>query len=200
MSKATKIEQARLRQHVFLYLAGCIRARQNRALRALSIRPDQVRRIAELRTSELLELGETSGPSILFDIDPDVLDRVFVSLKAKKARERLIERCLRRDAPRAMMQRCFGISRQRYARIKRELDIAERRGRSRLPSETTRDEIHRLWDESKIPRTAATLLSIAEHLEISLRTVWGQLANELDEAKQCRDTQERHRRPAPATA
>jgi hypothetical protein len=136
-------------------------------------------RIADLRADELVALGELSGPSILFDIDPNVLDDVFVSLEQKQARDCLIERCLQRDAPRAMMQRYFGVSRHRYAKLKSELGIRERRGRTPQPSETTRAEIHRLWETSTKPRTAATLLGVADRLDIPLRIVWDQLVERI---------------------
>lgn len=180
MSKTAEIERARLRQQVFLYLAACIRRNEFNAIRSLSVRPEQVRRIANLRANDLVALGELSGPSIQFDIDPVALDAVFLALEAKQARERLIERCLQRDAPRAMMQRYFGLSRQRYAKRKHELGMKEQRGRARQPTESIRDAIHCLWEASQKPRTAATLLDVAVQLEISLRTVWDQLADQLD--------------------
>lgn len=180
MSSHARIERARLRQQVFLYIATCIRQGLAQDLRPLSIRPDQMRRIANLRANDLVELGELSGPSILFDIDPVALDDVFLALQEKQSRQAVIEQCLRRDAPRAMMQRFFGLSRHRYAKLRRELGLEAERGRSRQPPEKLQAEIHSLWDGSNSPRMAKSLLDIAERLEISLRMVWDELADRVD--------------------
>ena len=65
-------------------------------------------------------------------------------------------------------------------KLKSELGVHDGRGRARQASPSTQGEIHRLWRASKPPRTALTVLKIAEELGISLRPIWDQVADELD--------------------
>ena len=97
--------------------------------------PEHAERIAKLTAADLVRIGGLAGRCVTFAIDGRALEEVFRRLDEKRARDELIERCVRHGAPRAMMQTFFGLSRHRYSRLRSLLAMPGTRGRPPRPSE-----------------------------------------------------------------
>jgi hypothetical protein len=169
------LREVRLMQSVFTYVADCLKDRDERATRRLQLRPDQLERISRMTSTEFLRLGELASECVELAIDPQALDQVFRSIDQQRKRESLIEACIRRGAPRAMMTYFFGLSRHRYARLRRIHGLRAAVGRARNPAPTVERELYERWSARERPWSAQALLEIADELDLSLRVVWDQL-------------------------
>ncbi len=164
-----------LMQQFFIYLARVINEYDGHKMRRLRIRPDQSLRISRMTTTDLLLLGTLGGHCIDFTINEEALDEVFRQLDRKKGYRELIERCIRTDAPKAMMNYFFGMSSRAYTRTRQALNVPIKAGRHREPDEQLANRVFRLYAESGRQFNAATLLRIAEALDVSLRIVWDEI-------------------------
>ena len=165
-------KQVRLTQSVFTYVADCLKDRDERAIRGLRLRPDQMDRLSKMTATDFLRLGELGNECITLDINPDALDEVFRCIEAQRRRMELVERCLRRDAPRAMMKMFFGLARHRYTALRTALSIHAAPGRPARQPETIELRLYEAWKVHRHAWTAETLLDIAETLDVPLRIVW----------------------------
>ena len=165
----------RLTQSVFTYVADCLKDRDGHAIRRLRLRPDQTDRISKMTATDFLRLGDLGKHCITLDINSDALDEVFRRIEVQRRRTELVERCLRRDAPRAMMKTFFGLARHRYSALRAALSIHAAPGRPARQSETLEVRLYETWKLHRHAWTAETLLAIAETRDIPLRVVWDQL-------------------------
>ena len=168
-------KQVRLTQSVFTYVADCLKDRDEQAIRRLRLRPDQMDRLSKMTATDFLRLGELGKECITLDINPEALDEVFRCIEAQRRRMELVERCLRRDAPRAMMKMFFGLARHRYTALRTALSINAAPGRPARQPETIEVRLYEAWKVHRLAWTAETLLDIAETLDVPLRVVWDQL-------------------------
>jgi Protein of unknown function (DUF2857) len=168
-------KQVRLTQSVFTYVADCLKDRDEQAIRRLRLRPDQMDRLSKMTATDFLRLGELGKECITLDINPEALDEVFRCVEAQRRRMELVERCLRRDAPRAMMKMFFGLARHRYTALRTALSINAAPGRPARQPETIEVRLYDAWRVHRLAWTAETLLDIAETLDVPLRVVWDQL-------------------------
>jgi len=165
----------RLVQSTFMYIAACLRDGDVCAIRRLRIRPDQATRLLKMTAAELLTLAESDIECVTIDVNPDALDDLLIRLQHTKSREELIAHCIKRDAPRAMMQAFFGFSRHRYSQCRAAFSVPTSRGRAAKPAESVEANIFKEWSRAGGHWTASQLLEVAETLNISLRTVWDAL-------------------------
>ena len=172
---SNKEKHIRLTQSVFTYVADCVKDRDEQAIRQLNLRPDQTDRISKMTATDFLRLGDLGKQCITLDIDPVALDEVFRRIEAQRRRTELIERCLHRDAPRAMMQTFFGLARHRYSALRVALSIHAAPGRPARQPEAIEVRVYETWELRRRAWNAETLLDIAETLDVPLRVVWDQL-------------------------
>ena len=173
--KPDRLIHSRLTQSVFMYIATCLKEGISGAVRQSRLRADQTQRIANLSTAEFLQLSELANGCVTIDIDPDALDQVFRQIENHSHRDQVIEQCINQDAPREMMRVFFGLSRQRYTRLRAAAGLTAAPGRHPHPSTETEQAIHAQWRSSGKHWSAGNLLSIAKALDISLRMVWDQV-------------------------
>ena len=166
---------AALMQQFFIYLARVIIEYDGHKMRRLRIRPDQSLRISRMTTADLMLLGTLGGHCIDFSINEKALDEVLRQLDRKKGYRELIDRCIRVDAPKAMMNYFFGMSGRTYTRTRQALNVPIRAGRHREPDEQLANRIFRLYAERGRQFNAETLLHIAEELDVRLRIVWDEI-------------------------
>lgn len=178
MKRRVQTEQRRivgLAQSVFVYLLDCLNDRDGRAMRRFELRPDQIARLRELAAIDVMRLGEFGENVLHVAIDEKALDEALMTVTLERRRRALIERCLRRDAPRAMMSAFFGLSRQRYAAARVDLGLRPTPGRLSRPAEGAEHRVYEAWMSAGRGWTPEILLRIAETLDLSLRVVWGLL-------------------------
>jgi len=166
---------ARLVQSVLLYVATCLKNRDHRDFRELRLRPDQAARISNLSAADLVRLAELGSACVSLEIDPEGFDAALECLDRQRDRDALIERCIRRDAPRALMEAFFGLSRHRYSKLRAMLGMPAAAGRRPQPSAAIAQTIYERWTLAGQRWSARRLLEMAEDLDISLRTIWDQL-------------------------
>ena len=171
-TRTTDPKHVRLAQSMFIYIAACLRDGDARAIRRLRIRPDQTDRLLNMTAKDLLTLAESGIDCVSIDIDPDALDNVFARIERGRCRDELIDQCIKYDAPNAMMQTFFGLSRHRYSRRRSALAMPASAGRTAQPTETVEGAIYKEWQHRGGRWTALQLLEVAESLDISLRVVW----------------------------
>lgn len=172
--------QARLIQSVFTYIATCLKDRDHRSMRRFRLRADQTERISRMTATDFLRLGEFGSECVTLDVDPEALDEVFRAIDEQRRHEELAERCIRRDAPRAMMQTFFGVSRHRYSKLRTAFGMPPRAGRLARAPEPLEQQIYALWTACGERWTARSLLDIANTLDVSLRIVWRHLSHDRD--------------------
>jgi hypothetical protein len=170
--KAADPKHIRLVQSMFMYIAACLRDGDAHAIRELRIRPDQTHRLLRMTTTDLLILAESGIDCVSININADALDDVFDRLERGRLREELIDQCIKCDAPRAMMQVFFGLSRHRYSRRRAALAMPVSTGRTAQPTEALEAEIYKRWRDAGGRWTAVQLLEVARSVEVSLRVVW----------------------------
>ena len=173
--KPDRLIHSRLTQSVFMYIATCLKEGMTGVVRQSSLRADQTQRIASMTTAEFLRLTEFANTCVTIDIDPDALDKIFEKLGYRSERDDLLLRCMSHDAPREMMRVFFGLSRHYYARLRAATGLPAALGRHPQPSLEIAQGIHSQWVASGKVWSAENLLSIAETLDVSLRTVWDQV-------------------------
>ena len=174
-SERNDLKHGSLVQSVFMYVASALKEGDGRTMRRLGLRADQTERLSRMTATDLVRLGELGNQCVTLDINGEALDRVFRAIDERREHDELVERCMRRDAPRAMMQEFFGISRHRYSRLRTAIGMAPRRGRHARVFETLDREIYALWLRGGERWTAGSLLDIADTLNVSLRAVWSHL-------------------------
>jgi len=170
--KGTDPKHIRLVQSMFMYIAACLRDGDAHSIRRLRIRPDQTHRLLRMTTTDLLTLAEAGMDCVSININADALDDVFDRIERGRLREELIDQCIEYDAPRAMMQTFFGMSRHRYSRRRAALDMPASIGRMPQPTEALQAAIYERWRDAGGRWTAVQLLDVARSVDTSLRTVW----------------------------
>lgn len=173
--KGSDPKRVRLAHSMFMYIAACLRDGDAHTLRRLRIRPDQTHRLLQMTTTDMLTLAEAGIDCVSITINAEALDDVFERIEQGRRREELIDQCLKLDAPRAMMQTFFGLSRHRYTRRRAALGMPVSTGRTAQPTEAIEAEVYERWRESGGYWTAAQLLEIATNAGLSLRIVWSVL-------------------------
>ena len=128
-----------------------------------------------MTAAEVLRLGELGRQCVTFDIDPEGLDEVFGIIDRQQYREELIERCILRDAPRALMKAFFGLSRHRYSKLRPMLGMPAAVGRYQRPAAAVERQIYERWIACGKSWSAQSLLKIADETDVSLRAVWDKL-------------------------
>ena len=171
-AKGSDSRHTRLVQSMFMYIAACLRDGDAHTIRQLRIRPDQTHRLLRMTATDLLTLAEAGIDCVSIEINADALDNVFDRIERGRIREELIDQCIKYDAPRAMMQTFFGLSRHRYSRRRAALAMPASSGRTPQPTEALQAEIYQRWSHAGGHWTAVQLLEVARSVGISLRIVW----------------------------
>lgn len=166
-----------LMQSLFIHLARVITEYDGHAMRRLQLRRDQAQRLSTMTTADLIELGTLGGHCIDIRINQTALDEVLRLIDRHRGQRDLINRCLLKDAPRSMMSYFFGLTGKRYTRFRQALCVPVRCGRHAGADEKANEQIFRLYTERGRSFTPETLLYIAEHLDLPLRTVWDAVNN-----------------------
>jgi hypothetical protein len=170
--------RTRLVQAVFTHIASYLEHLDQRAVQGLQLTSDQALRIAKMPARDFIKLGEFGEECVSTQIDSGALDDLFARIDKELARESLIERCILRDAPRAMMQEFFGLSRHRYTKLRAGFNLPKAAGRWAEATEAEARSIYDSWQALARSRSASTFLHIADALDLSLRTVWQQLGRD----------------------
>lgn len=181
---------ARLVQAVFLYISDCIRERDHESVRGLRLSIEQIDKIGRLTATDLVRLGNV-GNLVHLRLDQRALDQALKSIDEERQREELVEHCMRRDAPRAMMKAFFGLSRNEYAKLRSLYGLPASPGRIAHASEPIERRIYREWLANSAAWSPQSLVVIADTLDVSLRLVW----NEVDRMRRHDAEREGSKRP-----
>ncbi|MGI9449086.1 MAG: STY4526/YPO1902 family pathogenicity island replication protein [Geminicoccaceae bacterium] len=174
--------QSALLTHAMLSsLAGALPIMDPRRVRSMGINAQQARRIATLTTSDMMRLAMRGAPYLRFQFDPDLLDLAIAEIDEEAGEQRLILDFVAHGASRDMMVEFFNVSHRHYARLRQSLGLPSNVGR---PKECLPDDAERIltsWENRDMASDPKTLLSIAQDLDLDLRTVWDEIAGYLDD-------------------
>ena len=122
-------------------------------------------RLRSLPAAELARLSSIKHLKVAIVVDGSSLDYALRTLERLSRERRLLECCIDRHAPRALLTELFGPQAVTFATLHR-MRLGERsfRGRPSLPDPDTRDRIHASWHAlaDRFAHPAERYLALAE--------------------------------------
>lgn len=168
--------------HAFLYIARLLAEQRDQEILQLGLRPEQTEAIRTMTAGDIHEMSlNIRGHFLEVRLDPAAFDAALAMLERRKNDEDLNMALIRAGARYEMMHHFCGMTTDEYARHRRNLDLADGRGRPQIPDEKTQALIWQCWlDSVHETDLKRRYLKVHEQTKVPVGTIW-KLIDEWDE-------------------
>jgi len=160
--------------HAFLYITRLLAEQRDREILQLGLRPEQTDAIRRMTTADLHEMSlNVRGHFLEIRLDPDAFDAALSTLARRKQDESLNLALIQAGARYEMMHHFCGMTTDEYARHRRNLELADGRGRPQIPDEETQALIWQCWlDCDKEIDLKRRYLKVHARTGVPVGTIW----------------------------
>jgi Protein of unknown function (DUF2857)/Flagellar transcriptional activator (FlhD) len=168
------VQHGELTLHALMYITKLIAEQKEEEVLQLGLRRDQADLIQSMTSRDIHDVAlSIRGHFLRFHLDPDAFDTALSVLKRRRDDEVLDRALILAGARYEMMHQLCGMTTEDYARLRRNLGLAEGRGRPPVPPEPVQASIWRAWlDCANETNEKQRYLAVHTQTQVPVGTIW----------------------------